>query len=148
MKNKKIALICLLFIAITETFSLLFIYIFNFSKKIRVSKFSNNSYEISFNKKNDTNIFVTLSDKGFDSISFKDISNNQGVITFADEFDGYFTIYNADLDYAIDNRLSPRSEFKFQRLECLDKKTYCYDIKYDDDLKIKIRSIPSIDGSE
>ena len=135
MKNKKIALICLLFIAITETFSLLFIYIFNFSKKIRVSKFSNNSYEISFNKKNDTNIFVTL-------------SNNQGVITFADEFDGYFTIYNADLDYAIDNRLSPRSEFKFQRLECLDKKTYCYDIKYDDDLKIKMRSIPSIDGSE
>ncbi|MGI5091470.1 hypothetical protein [Treponema socranskii] len=145
MKNNKIILLFLFLISIAETVILLVIL---FPKNIRVNQVMNNSYEINFNKSKDTALFVTISDKGFDSISFSDNSRNQGFITFTNDLNGYFTIYNASLDYAIDNRSSQTDEFNFQRFERFGEKTYCYDIKYDEDLTMKKLSIPSIESSE
>ncbi|WP_318676724.1 hypothetical protein [Treponema sp.] len=140
--------ICLSMLIIIETFILLFIYFYKFSNNIKVIKVNDNSYELNFKNK-DTSMFVIISDKGFDSISFRDNSNNQGAITFEEEYGGYyFTIYNAGLSYAIDNRLSHQDGFNFQRLERFGEKLYCYDIRYDDDIIIKKMPVPIFDSKD
>ncbi|MBR5934378.1 MAG: hypothetical protein IK002_10365 [Treponema sp.] len=148
MKNN-IKTLCLSSLIIIETIILLFICFSKFSNNIKVIKVNDNSYELNFSKKKDISMFVMISDKGFDSISFRDKSNNQGAITFEEEYGGYyFSIYNASLNYAIDNRLSQEDGFKFQRLERFGEKLYCYDIRYDDDIIIKNMPLPVFDSSD
>lgn len=148
MKTKKIILKCLSIIAIFETITLMIIFIFVLPKDVKISKIQNNSYEIIFNKINNTSMFVTLNNKGYDSISFIDSGRNQGYITFSDDFEEYFTIYNAKLDYAIDNRFSQSELYTIQRFERFGKYSYCYDIKYDDELNIQQKSIPFVENVE
>ena len=89
-----------------------------------------------------------MSDKGFDSMTFRDNSNNQGAISFDKEIGGYFSIYDAGLGYVMDNRLSQDEDFKFQRIECFDDSSYCYDISYDDEIIIKMLPLPIIEDSD
>lgn len=141
--------LCLSMLIIIETFMLLFSLFYKSSNNIKVTKVNDNSYALNFKKNKDTSMFLIISDKGFDSISFRDNSNNQGAITFEEEYGGYyFTIYNAGLDYAIDNRLSLEDGFNFQRLERFGEKIYHYGIKYDDDIIIKKMPLPVLDSSD
>ena len=48
----------------------------------------------------------------------------------------------------MDNRLSQDEDFKFQRIECFDDSSYCYDISYDDELIIKMLPLPIIEDSD
>lgn len=138
-KSKKI-IIFLLLISIIDTFALFIVCFVKKPKDVKVTQQKENMYEIRFIKNENTSVYVTINEKGFDSIQFRDNRRNQGLITFADEFNGYFSFFNADLDYAIDNRSSQNDDFKFQRIEYFEGKSYCYDVKYDENVSIK--SIP------
>lgn len=119
-----------------------------FLNNIKITASGDNSYVLNFLKNQDTFVFVKMSDKGFDSMTFRDNSNNQGAISFDKEIGGYFSIYDAGLGYVMDNRLSQDEDFKFQRIECFGEKSYCYDIKYDDDIVIKKKPLPAVDYSD
>lgn len=148
MKNNKKNLYLSLIILIESLFLILLCFNYLSNNNVKVFKSDDNSYEITFRKNTDTSIFVSINDKGFNSINFRDNSQNQGLITFGKEYDGYFSLYNAALNYAIDNRSSQKENFKFQRLECFEDSSYCYDISYDDELKIKMIPLPTIDNSD
>lgn len=165
MKNN-IKTLTLSSIIIVETLILLFVCFYKFSNNkkaakandvsselnllndIKITASGDNSYVLNFLKNKDTFVFVKMSNKGFDSMTFRDNSNNQGAIIFDKEIGGYFSIYDAGLGYVMDNRLSQDEDFKFQRIECFGEKSYCYDIKYDDDIVIKKKPLPAVDYSD
>ncbi|MBO7638926.1 MAG: hypothetical protein J6S91_08120, partial [Treponema sp.] len=55
-------------------------------------------------------------------------------------------IYNANLDFAIDNSLSDKKDFLFQRLERFKDKSSFYYIDYGDVINIEELSLPTIES--
>ena len=105
-------------------------------------------YEIKFNNNKGATIFAETNKNGFVSLSFNDDSKNNGFISFSNEMNGYFYLYNADLDFAIDNRLSEKEGFLFQRLERYENNSGFYNIKYDNGIRINELQLPNIESYE
>ncbi len=144
MKNKRIIFIFLCILLFVESLIILFGFIFY--RDIKYKKSSRDSYEIKF--KNGASVFVEMNDNGFKTLCFDDKRKNHGFISLKNSNDGYFYIYNADLDFAIDNRLSDKEDFLFQRLERFKNKSSFYYIDYDDIINIEELQIPSIENYE
>jgi len=105
-------------------------------------------YAIKFNNNKGATIFAETNKNGFVSLSFNDDSKNNGFISFSNEMNGYFYLYNADLDFAIDNRLSEKEGFLFQRLERYENNSGFYNIKYDNGIRIDELQLPNIESYE
>lgn len=146
MKNKSIFYIFLYIILFVE--SLITIFTFVVYKDIKLNKISKDIYEIKFNNNKGATIFAETNKNGFVSLSFNDDSKNNGFISFSNEMNGYFYFYNAALDFAIDNRLSEKEGFLFQRLERYENNSGFYNIKYDNGIKIDELQLPSIESYE
>ena len=144
MKNKRIffALLCiLLFVE-----SLIILFSFLFYRDINYNKITQDSYEITF--QNGVCVFVEMNDNGLKTLCFNDEIKNHGFISLENSMDGYFYIYNANLDFAIDNRLSDKNDFLFQRLERYKNKSSFYYIDYGNVINIEEHQVPNIEKYE
>ena len=144
MKNKRVIFTFLCILLFVESLIILFGFIFY--RDIKYKKKSLDSYEIKF--QNGACVFVEMNDDGFKTVCFDDERKNHGFISFENSNDGYFYIYNSGLDFAIDNRLSDKKDFLFQRLERYKNKSSFYYIDYDDIINIEELQIPSIENYE
>ncbi len=142
MNKKRVFFIFLYIILFVESLVILFCFIFY--RDLNYKKISKDSYEIKF--QNGASVVVEIDNDGFKTVRFDDKMKNHCLISLADSMDGYFYIYNANLDFAIDNSLSDKKDFLFQRLERFKDKSSFYYIDYGDVINIEELSLPTIES--
>lgn len=142
MNKKRVFFIFLYIILFIESLVILFCFIFY--RDLKYKKISKDSYEIKF--QNGASVVVEIDNEGFKTVRLDDKMKNHCLISLADSMDGYFYIYNANLDFAIDNRLSDKKDFLFQRLERFKDKSSFYYIDYGDVINIEELSLPTIES--
>ena len=144
MKNKRVFYIFLYMMLFIESLVILFGFIYY--RNINYKKIAKDSYEIKF--QNGAFVILEMDNKGFKTVSFEDEKNNHCFIALEKTMGGYFCIYNANLDFAIDNRLSDKKDFLFQRLERYKDDSSFYYIDYGNGISTEELPLPAIEGQE
>ncbi len=146
MKCKRVLNVFIYVILFLETLIIIFSYMFH--RDIKLSKISDETYEIKFRTKNGATIFFETKQDNVSTLNFTDENNNYVFVSFENEQKGSFCFIDADLNYAIDNRPSEDENFLFQRLEHYKDDYAFYNIKYDTAITIDELQIPTIEDCE